>query len=290
MLMRFKVKDLLISEVSPGPLLGYEPSTKCKENNRTKRDCVEKEGAYKTKAPCLKGSKTETPCAGNSATDVRCAGSGTYCPCFYGDTHLCWDAATNEQCFKDGSDDDTKYACLHGNQPNSTDKPCSADSKSKFECSRGYQEEDTIHACLIKPSTERWCDISSATRDPCKAYDTKFKECHNDEKTEYHGWRTGAETPYLQGGELPAWPDPTPLDLPLADVRARDALAVLRADLQAALGLVEARQRELDRASVPKTTEEADELERKLELALAEVRNLKDKLAGGTRPRPKRGG
>jgi hypothetical protein len=67
----------------------------------------------------------------------------------------------------------------------------------------------------------------------------------------------------------------------LAEDQRPRALGLLRQQLQGVLSEVEAEERRIDEASFPKTLEEAEELEKRLKEALAEVRSRKAGLKKG---------
>jgi hypothetical protein len=87
--------------------------------------------------------------------------------------------------------------------------------------------------------------------------------------------------PCLHAAALAACGVCTGVSPALGDDQRPQALAQLKQQLQGLLAEVEAEERRLEEAAFPQTAEEAEELEKKLEEALAEVRSRKAGLRKG---------
>ena len=164
-----------------------------------------------------------------------------------------------------------------------TKKPClrKGDEQTTYACQdRNKKEEKTKHPCQKTKKREYWTDYQ------CGKIDTSAKCWSN---TDWCTLTWSPKTPYADVGQslpldqIPVFEDNgcgplSALQIPDDDPALFDALAQLRADLHAALGLVDARSTAADAALKPQSVDEATKLEKMLEAALADVRAEKARL------------
>jgi len=305
---RFKVKDLLISPVAMGNLQVTLLAGDCRP--LTERQCAEgwtehrcidaetndakcKKDELTNNVPCNNDAST-TPCAVNSDTTLDCAkGDVTYLPCLKQDK-------TVGQCSKDPKlpkQDKTRFRCYfdpknkkdtagvckggentevpgwpegpwHGCKDAVSKVPCADDSNTKYECWKKAEPADkTKYECRDNSDTDQRCK-GPTTAEACLVWTCAWG--HTD--------FAGVEERCERTEEPMDCPPLSALYLPADHPLALDALEILRAELQAALGRVTTRRQAIESALRPQTVEEADVLERSLEALLKDVRTMKRQL------------
>ncbi|MHB8463799.1 MAG: hypothetical protein ACYDH6_21555 [Acidimicrobiales bacterium] len=315
---RFKVKDLVISQVPGAGLLGDK---KCAENDAATRvECKpDEDEKLATRFACRIGSDTGEACGANSDTSWRCGDAETLLPCresektspCFKDTKVkCADMPNKEhqthfRCVETPDDpaNDTKIPCKRGSVtgiPGWRDEPwrdCLHGSASRKPCAEQF---NTYKECLNKGDkrTKYACQTPQAerTKFPCKIDEANTKnQCWQFDTGCSWGTCWGActdftidQTPLAAAGVV-GCPPLSQLHLPAEDPGTVEALADLHADLREALRLVEDRQEVVAEILAPATVAEVEELEQALAGALDEARALKERLAGQRASEPGKG-
>jgi hypothetical protein len=200
---RFRVRNLLISSVPAGGLLGDDKKVCAKNDPSTRVECVPDDDKKKnTVFACKAKSDTTARCGSNSDTTLDCGDAETYLPCLEADD-------TKPPCAKGVPDkaSQTKYRCIDDSpegektevpcrggtstgvpgMPKAPWKGCLEGSKTVKQCADQFNtakrciergEKKTTYACVETPGadTKTPCRIDSDTKQPCKQIDTR--DCH----------------------------------------------------------------------------------------------------------------
>jgi hypothetical protein len=271
----------------------YRSTTRNNRNKCADKGDMPKE--HKTKYYCMQQDDTKVPCKGGSNTEIPGMPRNPWQGCLEGsNTKKACAPVPVETRFECIADSDTRQPCMQGSN---TQTPCAyrhGNPPTRLQC----RFSNTKHACNTEEKSTRFaCEEGkqNITREFCKTENTQ-RDPNCGSRTIYCEWLTLKETtPFADAGPAGAAPCPplSALAIPDTDPRALEALVALREDLRGALGVVEARQRDVEALLRPRNVKEAEELERTLARALEETKKLKQRLVAEERPRgakPKRKG